>query len=277
MNPLLVIDGDSFAHRAYHAIPKTLRRSDGGPGNMLFGFGTMLVRLWQGERPRTVLAAWDTLDVPTYRHEALAAYQSGREFDAELLEQLDLLPALVASSGLAYAKAPGYEADDFLGAAVATEEGAGGTVLVATSDRDAFQLASAKTTILQPVRGEAPARIGPAEVRERYAVDPEQVPDFIALRGDPSDRIPGARGIGPKKAADLLAQYGSLDAMLGEGRFAAEAEALRLYRKIATLDRAAPLPSLPDVDPDWGAAAAHARELGMNGLAGRFEEAASSS
>jgi len=277
VNPLLVIDGDSFAHRAYHAIPKTLRRSDGGPGNMLFGFGTMLVRLWQGERPRTVLAAWDMLDVPTYRHEALAAYQSGREFDAELLEQLDLLPALVASSGLAYAKAPGYEADDFLGAAVATEEGAGGTVLVATSDRDAFQLASAKTTILQPVRGEAPARIGPAEVRERYAVDPEQVPDFIALRGDPSDRIPGARGIGPKKAADLLAQYGSLDAMLGEGRFAAEAEALRLYRKIATLDRAAPLPSLPDVDPDWGAAAAHARELGMNGLAGRFEEAASSS
>jgi len=277
VNPLLVIDGDSFAHRAYHAIPKTLRRSDGGPGNMLFGFGTMLVRLWQGERPRTVLAAWDTLDVPTYRHEALAAYQSGREFDAELLAQLDLLPALVASSGLAYAKAPGYEADDFLGAAVATEEGAGGTVLVATSDRDAFQLASAKTTILQPVRGEAPARIGPAEVRERYAVDPEQVPDFIALRGDPSDRIPGARGIGPKKAADLLAQYGSLDAMLGEGRFAAEAEALRLYRKIATLDRAAPLPSLPDVDPDWGAAAAHARELGMDGLAGRFEEAASSS
>jgi DNA polymerase-1 len=276
VKPLLVIDGDSFAHRAYHAIPKSLRRGDGGPGNMLFGFGTMLLRLWQGELPRTVLVAWDTLEVPTYRHEALAVYQSGREFEAELLEQLDLLPALVASSGLAYAKAPGYEADDFLGAAVATEEEAGGTVLVATSDRDAFQLASARTTILQPVRGEAPARIGPAEVRERYGVDPEQVPDFIALRGDPSDRIPGARGIGPKKAADLLAQYGSLDAMLEEGRFAAEADALRLYREIATLDRAAPLPPLPDVEPDWAAAAAHARDLGMKGLAGRFEEAASS-
>jgi DNA polymerase-1 len=276
VKPLLVIDGDSFAHRAYHAIPKSLRRGDGGPGNMLFGFGTMLLRLWQGELPRTVLVAWDTLEVPTYRHEALAVYQSGREFETELLEQLDLLPALVASSGLAYAKAPGYEADDFLGAAVATEEGAGGTVLVATSDRDAFQLASARTTILQPVRGEAPARIGPAEVRERYGVDPEQVPDFIALRGDPSDRIPGARGIGPKKAADLLAQYGSLDAMLEEGRFAAEADALRLYREIATLDRAAPLPPLPDVEPDWAAAAAHARDLGMNGLAGRFEEAAPS-
>ncbi|CAN5371877.1 hypothetical protein BH20ACT13_BH20ACT13_00070 [soil metagenome] len=276
MKALLVIDGDSFAHRAYHAIPKTLRRSDGGPGNMLFGFGTMLLRLWQAEQPRTTLVAWDTLEVPTYRHEALAVYQAGREFDAELIEQLGLLPSLVASSGLACAKAPGYEADDFLGAAAATEEAAGGTVLVATSDRDAFQLASARTTILQPVRGEAAARIRPAEVRERYGVDPEQVPDFIALRGDPSDRIPGARGIGPKKAAELLVQYPTLEAMLEAGRFAAEADALRLYREIATLDRSAPLPLLPDVDPDWKAAAEHARGLGMNGLAGRFEEASSS-
>ncbi len=275
MKPLLVVDGDSFAHRAYHAIPKSIRRRDGGPGNALFGFSNMLLRLWQDERPRTVLVAWDTLEVPTYRHEALAAYQGGREFEEELLEQLDLLPALVASSGLSYAKAPGFEADDFLGAAVTYEEDGGGTVLVATSDRDAFQLASSRTTILQPVRGEAPARIGPAEVRERYGVDPEQVVDFIALRGDPSDRIPGARGIGPKKAAELLGQYGSLDALLAEGRFAVEADVLRLYREIATLDRSAPLPPLPDVSPDWTAGAAHARELGLDGLAGRFEEAVS--
>jgi DNA polymerase I len=275
MTPLLVVDGDSFAHRAYHAIPKSIRRGDGGPGNMLFGFSNMLLRLWQGERPRNVLVAWDTLEVPTYRHEALEAYQSGREFEDELLEQLALMPALVASSGLAYAKAPGYEADDFLGAAVGREEAAGGTVLVATSDRDAFQLASAKTTILQPVRGEAPTRIGPDEVRERYGVDPEQVPDFIALRGDPSDKIPGARGIGPKKAAELLAQYGSLDALLEAGRFSAEADALRLYREIATMQRSAPLPDLPDVTPDWAASAAHVRALGMERLAGRFEEATS--
>jgi DNA polymerase I len=274
VKPLLVMDGDSFAHRAYHAIPKSIRRGDGGAGNMLYGFSNMLLRLWNDERPRSVLVAWDSLETPTYRHEALAVYQSGRVFESELLDQLSLMPALVASAGLAVAKAPGYEADDFLGAAVASEEGAGGTVLVATSDRDAFQLASDKTTILQPVRGEAPARIGPAEVRERYGVDPEQVPDFIALRGDPSDRIPGARGVGPKRAADLLAQYGSLDALLEEGRFAAEADALRLYREIATLDRAAPLPPLPDVSPDWTGAAAHARELGMEGLAGRFAEAA---
>lgn len=273
MRPLLVIDGDSFAHRAYHALPKTMRRTDGGPGNAIVGFTNMLLRLWQDERPRTVLVAWDTLDVPTYRHTELEAYQSGRVFDAELLEQLDLLPAVVAAAGFATAKEPGYEADDFLAAAVTHEEEAGGDALVATSDRDAFQLVSPRTTVLQPVRGAAPARIGPAEVRERYGVDPAQVPDFIALRGDPSDRIPGARGVGEKRAADLLNQYESLEAMLADGRFAVEADALRLYRRIAAMDREAPLPPLPDVTPTWTAAADHARELGLAGVARRFEEA----
>ena len=275
MKPLLVVDGDSFAHRAYHALPKSIRRGDRGPANALVGFSNMLLRLWNDERPRTVLVAWDSLDTPTYRHLELEAYQSGREFDAELLEQLDLLPSFVEAAGFACAKAPGYEADDFLGAAVAQEEAAGGTVLVATSDRDAFQLASEQTTILQPARGGVPVRVGPAEVRERYGVDPGQVPDFIALRGDPSDRIPGARGIGAKRAAELLVLHGSLAAILAEGRFSAEAEALRLYLRIATLDRSAPLPPLPDVDPDWAAAAAHAREYGLQGVASRFEEAAS--
>ena len=273
MKPLLVMDGDSFAHRAYHALPKTMRRRDGGPGNALIGFANMLLRLWQEERPRTILVAWDTLDVPTYRHDALESYQSGRTFDAELLEQLDLLPALVTSAGFACAKNAGYEADDFLAAAVTREEATGGEVLVATSDRDAFQLASARTTILQPVRGAAPARIGPDEVRERYGVDPAQVSDFIALRGDPSDRIPGARGIGEKRAADLLGQFGSLEAMIEGGRFAAEADALRLYRRIATMDRKAPLPELPDAAPDWTQAAAYARELELPEVARRFEEA----
>jgi DNA polymerase-1 len=236
----------------------------------------MVLRLWNAERPRAVVVAWDTLTVPTYRHVEFDGYQSGREFDAELLEQLDLLPELVASWGVAYAKGAGYEADDFLAAAAAVEERAGGSVLVATSDRDAFQLASPATTILQPVpRGQPPARIGPAEVRERYGVEPEQVVDFIALRGDPSDRIPGARGIGEKRAAELLATYGTLEAMLEEGRFAAEADALRLFRRLATLDRAAPLPPLPDKAPDWASAAVRARELGLEGLARNFEEATS--
>jgi DNA polymerase-1 len=272
MKPLLIVDGDSFAHRSYHALPKTIRRADGGPAGLLVGVGNLLVRLWEEESPRAVLVAWDTLTVPTYRHVALASYQGGREFDQALLEQLDLAPQLVEAMGFAAAKAAGYEADDFLAAGVAFEEARGGNALVASGDRDTFQLVSDRTTVLQPQRGGgALARIGPDGVRERYGVEPAQVPDFIALRGDPSDKIPGARGVGPKTAADLLARYGSLEAALADGRFAAEAEALRLYRHVATMDADAPLPPLEDQQPTWGRGAELAREWGLGRLAERME------
>jgi DNA polymerase I len=268
--PLLVVDGDSFAHRAYHALPKSIRRRDGGGGGAIVGFANFLVRFYAQEEPRAVLVGWDTLDAPTYRHQALPGYQSGREFDAELLDQLDILPLFVAACGFAAAKAAGCEADDFLAAAVAHEEKRGGTAIVASGDRDAFQLASEKTVILQPVRAGEIARIGPAEVRDRYGVDPGQVPDFIALRGDPSDKIPGAKGVGPKGAAALLQRYGSLEAALADGRFAAQADELRLYRRIATMNAAAPLPRIDDQTPRWAAAAALAREWGLGQLADRL-------
>jgi DNA polymerase-1 len=269
--PLLAVDGDSFAHRAYHALPKQIKRAEGRPANMIVGFANMLVGLWDAERPRAVLVGFDSLDTPTYRHEALPAYQSGREFPDDLLEQLDLLPQLVAALGFAFAKAPGYEADDFLGAIVNREEKARRRVLVATSDRDLFQLASERTTILQPTRGVSEiARVGPEEVRARYGVEPKQVPDFIALRGDPSDRIPGAKGVGAKTAAALLAQYGSLEAALDAGRFPAQAEELRLYRRIATLDASAPLPPLEDQSPTWAEASALASGWGLNQLSQRL-------
>jgi DNA polymerase I len=275
MRPLLVIDGDSFAHRAYHALPKSIRgRGNKGAGAIL-GFANFLIALYESETPRAVLVGWDTLDVPTYRHRALPAYQSGREFDAELVDQLAVLPDFVVACGFASAKAPGYEADDFLAAAVAAEEGRGGTAVVATGDRDAFQLASPSTTILQPVRAGQMARIGPAEVRERYGVAPKQVPDFIALRGDPSDKLPGAKGVGPKTAARLLLDYGTLEDVLAAGRFPDQAEVLRLYRRIATMDSTAPLPPLRDQTPSWAKAAAWARTWELNRLADRFDALAS--
>jgi DNA polymerase-1 len=265
---LLAIDGDSFAHRAYHALPKSIRL------NAVVGFTNMLLRLWQAERPDAVLVAWDTLSEPTYRHEAFAAYQSGRVFDDALLEQLELLPDVVAAFGFLVAKAPGFEADDFLAAAAREWPG---EVLVATSDRDAFQLASERVTILQPTRGVSElARIGPAGVRERYGVEPEQVPDLIALRGDPSDKLPGARGIGPKKAAELLAQYGSLEDALADGRFAAEAEDLRLFRRIATMDASAPLPPLAATSPAWAEASSFLERLGLGAVSKRVGELSTS-
>ncbi len=270
MRPLLVVDGDSLAHRAYHALPKTIRRAGGRPSGAIVGFTNMLLRLYDAEQPRAVLVGWDTLTVPTYRHEAFAAYQSGRVFDDDLVEQLDLLPELVRAFGFAAAKAPGYEADDFLAAAVEAKRRWRSHVLVVTSDRDAFQLASERVTLLMPTRGVSElARVGPDEVRERYGVEPEQVPDFIALRGDPSDRLPGAPGVGPKGAAQIIQQYGSLEAALAAGRFAAQAEELRLYRRIATLDASAPLPPLEDQSPLWAEASDLLSSWGMNQVADR--------
>ena len=274
--PLLVIDGDSFAHRAYHALPKSIRRRDNQGGGAIVGFANFLLRLYESERPRAVLTGWDTLDAPTYRHRAFAAYQSGRTFDPELREQLEVLPEFVIACGFASAKVAGYEADDFLAAAVAQEERRGGIVIVATGDRDAFQLASESTTILQPVRAGQLARIGPAEVHQRYGVEPMQVPDFIALRGDPSDHLPGAKGIGAKSAASVLHKYGSLEEALANGRFKDEAESLRLYRWIATMDKAAPIPSLDNQAPTWAKAASLAREWELNRLAERLDILASS-
>ena len=269
---MLVIDGDSFAHRSYHALPKNILRRGRKPAGAILGFANMLLRLYREEQPRAVVVAWDTLEVPTYRHEALPAYQSGREFDDAVIEQLEAIPEFVAACGFQNAKAPGFEADDFLAFAAAKEEKRGGSVLIASGDRDAFQLASDRTTILCPVRAGEMARIGPAEVRARYGVDPKQVPDFIALRGDSSDRIPGAPGIGATGAANLLQRYGSLEAALKAGRFPTMAESLRLYRSIATMDKKAPLPSLRRQRPNWSKAAAWAKKWELSQLSRRLEE-----
>ena len=272
-SPLLVIDGDSFAHRAYHALPKTIRRKGNRGAGAIVGFANFLIRLYEGESPRAVLVGWDTLSAPTYRQKLFPAYQSGRHFDKELIEQLDILADFVAACGFANAKAPGYEADDFLAAAVAREEKRrDGRAIVASGDRDAFQLASEQTTILHPVRAGELARIGPAEVRERYGVEPKQVPDFIALRGDPSDKLPGARGVGPKGAAELLHRYKNLEEAIAAGRFQTQAESLLLYKRIATMDARAPLPSIAKQKPSWDRAAALAREWELGKLAERLDK-----
>lgn len=216
--PLLVIDGDSFAHRAYHALPKSIRRKGNRGGGAIVGFANFLLRLLETEQQGAVLVGWDTLDSPNHRQQLFPAYQGGRQFDAELVEQLGVLPEFVAACGFANTKAAGYEADDFLAATVA-KWSRGDAIIVASGDRDAFQLASDTTTILHPVKAGEMARIGPAEVRARYGVEPHQVPDFIALRGDPSDKLPGARGVGAKGAATLLRTYGSLEGILAEVRF----------------------------------------------------------
>ena len=273
--PLLAVDGDSLAHRAYHALPRSIEGADGRPANMLLGFANMLLSAWESERPRTVFVAFDSLDAGTYRHELLPGYQGGREFPPELTDQLDLLPELVEGLGFAWAKESGFEADDLVAAAVRGEEDRGGSTLVLTSDRDLFQLASARTTLLMPKRGVSDLqRIGPEQVRERYGVDPGQVPDFVALRGDPSDRIPGARGVGEKRAAALLREHETLDAALESGELQDQVEELRTYVRIARLQYHAPVPELPDAEPDWARGAELAERRGLGKLAERLRERA---
>src|ERR687891_36602 len=249
LRPLLAVDGDSLAHRAFHALPSSIRDGEGNQANMIVGFANMLLRVWEAEEPRTVFVGFDTIGEPLYRHELLGAL------------------------GFAWAKKARYEADDFLAAAVRVEEERGGETLVLTSDRDLFQLASPRTTVLVPRRGVSELdRVDPAGVRERYGVDPSQVADFIALRGDPSDKIPGAKGIGPGRAATILREYETLDGAIEAGVFQEQAESLRTYLRIARLQFEAPVPELPDAQPSWEDAADLTEGWGLKALSKRMRE-----
>jgi DNA polymerase-1 len=290
--PLLVIDGDNLAHRAFHALPP-LEGAGGRPVSAMLGFANMLLQAVDQERPRSVLVGWDSLPHPTYRNELYPPYQAQRPAFAEpLVEQLDELPSLVEAFGFANAKAPGYEADDFLAAAAAKETAAGGRALVLTGDRDAYQLVSDRVMLLFPERGTRELRrVGPDEVRERYGVEPAQVPDFIALRGDPSDNLPGAAGIGAKTAAELLRRHGSLDALIELARrptarehgltprqaASLQDENLPLFRRIATMDANAPLELPPDGGVDWERAAEYVERIGTMRLAERLRGRAAGS
>jgi DNA polymerase-1 len=223
-----------------------------------------------------VFTAWDTLGVETYRHKLWPSYQAGREFDRAILEQLDILPQVAAAFGFGVGKQAGYEADDFMAAAAMAETARGGHSLVVTTDRDAYQLVSESVTVLAPRAGIRDlVRIGPAEVVERFGVLPEQVPDYKALAGDASDRIPGAKGIGPKAAAGLLLRHGTLEGVLAaraDTLGPAVAEQLRVFRRIVCLQADVPVELPASGPPAWRRAAAELERLGAENLARRVAE-----
>jgi DNA polymerase-1 len=267
--PLLIVDGDNLAHRAYHSTPKTVTGTGGAPINAIVGFVNMLVALWNKEQPRSVFVAWDTLGVETYRHKLWPPYQSGRVFDREIVQQLEMLPTLCQAFEFGVGKQAGYEADDMMAAAAKAEVARGGTCLLLTTDRDAYQLVSDHVTVLAPRRGSRELqRIGPHEVVAELGVLPEQVPDFKALSGDSSDKIPGARGIGPKSAAALLLRHGTLENALKSWGRPEEVEQIRKFREVVTMRPDVPV-ELPDGPPDWKGGADALRVLGATNLADR--------
>ncbi len=278
--PLLAVDAPSMLFRAFHALPDSITGADGRPVNALLGAANLILREVEAHEPRAVVLCFGP-DAAAYRVELYPAYHAQRpEVPGALAPQLADAPAFFGAFGWTIAVHESLEADDLLGSYARAEAEGAGRALVLTGDRDMFQCASDAVTVLYVRTGARGAEeVGPAEVRRRYGVDPEQVPDFIALRGDPSDGIPGAKGIGEKTAAELLRRHGSLEAVLEaaireprarmRASLLSAADELRAFKDIATL-RDAGTERPPDRATDRQAAAAAARERGMNRLADRL-------
>jgi 5'-3' exonuclease len=281
--PLLVADAPHLLYRAFFALPDSIKGPDGEPVNALLG--SVNQTLWCVERwkPRAVIMCFGQ-ESAAYRVEAYPPYHADRpEMPAGLQAQWQRAPGFYEALGWSVRTHQDLEADDLMHSLCVAEEQAGGRALILTGDRDMFQCVTERVHVLmQRARQEGPDELGPEEVFERYGVTPEQVPDFIALRGDPSDGLPGAKGIGPKGAADLLRRKGDLEhVILGAIRekpavrkaLIEQADELRMFRDIATL-RTVPVDRPPDAPTDYAHGARAASELGMGRLARRLEEVA---
>jgi DNA polymerase-1 len=251
---LFLVDGNNLAYRAYFALPEELQTTDGQPTNALLGFTNMLFKLLSDYQPRGVVVAWDTR--PTHRTEISEAYKEGRRPMPDLLqEQYPHFRPIVEAFGYRNLELEGWEADDVIATLATRADEAGIQTCVVSTDRDAFQLCSENVSLMMTPRGVADVHVyTPERVELRYGVRPDQVPDFIGLKGDTSDNIPGIPGIGDKTAGQLIAQYGSLDEVIAHadelsparGRAVREhADQARSSKLLATMRRDLPL----DVDP----------------------------
>jgi len=282
--PLLLVDGDSMLFRAFFALPDSIEGTGGRPVNAVLGLFNLVLREVERHPPRAVVVCFGQ-EAADYRVELFEGYHAHRpELPEALAEQFAAAPALLGAFGWTVASHDSLEADDLLGAYARREAAAAGRALVMTGDRDLFQCAGDRVEVLYVRTGREGAEVvDAAEVERRYGVPPALVPDFIALRGDPSDGIPGAKGIGEKTAAALLREHGSLETVLE--RALAESrprvrtalvdarEELGDFKRIATLrDVEVDLP--PDRETDWRGGSEAARELGLNRLAARLERAA---
>jgi 5'-3' exonuclease len=279
--PLLVVDAPSMLFRAFYALPDSIKGKDGQPVNALLGTANLVLREVEEHDPRAVVLCFGP-DAAHYRLELFEGYHVDRPevpdgLEPQFADARDFFEAfawIVAVSET-------LEADDLLGSYARREAARGGRVLVMTGDRDMFQCADEHVSVLYIRTGARGGEVvGPEEVRRRYGVSPELVPDFIALRGDPSDGIPGAKGIGEKTAAELLHRHGSLEAAL-EGAIREskpsvrtalleQREELLRFKEIATL-RDVELEPPPDRPTDFAGAAQAARERGMDRLARRLD------
>ena len=280
--PLIAVDGPYVLYRSFYALPDSIKGAEDRPVNALLGATNLLLRIAADRQPRAIVVCWGA-EAAEYRVELLPSYHAERPPVPDALGwQFQQAPQMFDAFGWSSASTSELEADDLLGSLAAAEVAAGGQALIVTGDRDMFQCVGEKVSVLLLKSGISGfEEVDPPGVQSRYKIDPALVPDFIALRGDPSDGIPGAPGIGPKTAAELLRHHGSLEATIAgaEGerpRIASilreNAEQLRAFKDIATL-RMASIERPPDRPTDLGAGARAAREHGLNRLAERLEQA----
>jgi DNA polymerase-1 len=269
-------------YRAFFALPSSIRGTDGRPVNALLGTANLILQVVTEYKPRAVALCFGA-EAATYRVELYSGYHADRpEMPDELEQQWKDARAFFESFGWTVHHAGDLEADDLLGAFAKAETAAGGTTLIFSGDRDMFQCVDASVSVLFPGGKAGPTLIDAAGVRERYGIEPSQVPDFIALRGDPSDGIPGAKGIGEKTAASLLQEHESLDSLLELAQkdlnglkrgvciaLRDQAGELLAYRDMATL-RPIDVQRPADAPTDGPRAAEAARERGMARLADRL-------
>ena len=274
--PLLAVDAPYLLYRAFFSVPKTVAN------NALLGMANTLLAIAETNKARAVVVCFGA-ESAAYRAAAYPPYHAHRPpMPPELAAQFDLAPELFRAFGWAAESSDEYEADDLIHSYGQVEAEAGGTALIVTGDRDLYQSVNDRVTVLMLQKGGAPpARIDEAEVKTRYGIRPDQVPDFIALRGDPSDGLPGAKGIGEKTARDLLMAYGTLEAVVSAGAakktasaavraLPEQVELLRVFRDVATIRRL-PVARPADTPLDLPAAIAAARANKLNRLATRFE------
>ncbi len=284
MKPLLAVDAPSMLFRAYYALPNSIKDSDGNPVNALLGGANLILREVEEHKPRAVVLCYGP-DAAHYRVELLPEYHADREeLPDEFAPQFADSREFFESFGWTVASDDSLEADDLLGTYARLEDEAGGKALLLTGDRDMFQCVNERVTMLYVRTGSPGAeKIDPKEVKKRYGIPPALVPDFIALRGDPSDGIPGAKGVGAKTAAELLQRHGSLEGVLDTAiretrpklrtTLVESREDLMAYKEIATLQDAS-VKRPRDRRTNWKAAAKAARGRGMNRLAERLAAAA---
>src|SRR5947208_5767193 len=243
---LFLVDGNNLAYRAFFALPEELATSEGFSTNALLGFTNMLFKLLADYKPKGVAVAWDTR--PVHRHELLDTYKIERKPMPGLLsEQFPYFRPVVEAFGYRNLEFDGWEADDVIATLATRADTAAIKTCVVSTDRDAFQLCSENVTLMMTPRGVADVNVyTPERVEARYGVRPDQVPDFIGLKGDTSDNIPGVPGIGDKTAGQLVAQYGSLEAVLEHGdalsparrkNLTEHAEQARQSKELATMRR----------------------------------------